>query len=110
MKVIYHDNKWYWGNTTTIITEGCMGMVELQYDNNYPTVAFIKGLSVHKSARKCGIGNTLLELCHQEALKKGMKFLQLNVLQDSWLVDWYKRKGFTTIYKDEHEFTMWKQL
>lgn len=110
MQVIYHDNNWYWGDTTTIITTDSLGMVELQYDNKYPSIAFIRGLSVHYSARKGGIGNALLDLCKKEAIKRGKKFLQLNVQKDSWLVQWYERRGFTTIFEDDNEFTMWKQI
>ena len=37
-------------------------------------------------------------------------FLQLNAKKDSWIVGWYERKGFTIIYEDDDEYTMWKQL
>jgi GNAT superfamily N-acetyltransferase len=111
MEVIYHDNEWFWGEDTTIVSIDGISMVSIQFDNSYPTVAFVRSLCVHSSRRKEGIGTTLLKLCDEVALKKGKKFLQLNVnKKQNWLIDFYKKNGYTTIYEDEHEFTMWKQL
>ncbi len=111
MEVIYHNNQWYWGEESTIVSIDGTSIVSVQFDNNYPTVAFIKGLSVHNSCRQNGIGTALLKLCDSVALEKGMKFIQLNVdKKQDWLVELYKKNGYSIIYEDEHEFTMWKQL
>ena len=110
MDIVIHNNQWYWGNTLTIIRCDGMASVELQCDNKYPTVAFIKGLIVHDTCRNQGVGNKMLDACFSEAIKLNKLFLQLNVLKDSWLVGWYERKGFTIIYEDDNEYTMWKQL
>lgn len=110
MDIVIHNNQWYWGNTLTLIRYDGMASVELQCDNKYPTIAFIKGLIVHDTCRNQGIGNKMLDVCFSEAIKLNKLFLQLNVLKDSWLVGWYERKGFTIIYEDDNEYTMWKQL
>lgn len=108
--VIIHKNQWYWGSTLTIIKNDGMASVQLQLDNKYPTVAFVKGLIVHDTCRKKGIGSAMLDACIKETLKCGKLFLQLNAKKDSWIVGWYERKGFTIIYEDDDEYTMWKQL
>lgn len=110
MDIVIHNNQWYWGNTLTIISSDGMASVELQCDNKYPTIAFIKGLMVHDTCRNQGIGNEMLDACFSEAIKLNKLFLQLNVLKDSWLVGWYERKGFIIIYEDDNEYTMWKQI
>lgn len=110
MDIVIHNNQWYWGNTITLIRFDGMASVELLCDDKYPTVAFVKGLIVHETCRKQGIGNKMLDACFSEAIKLNKLFLQLNVLKDSWLVKWYERKGFTIIYEDDNEYTMWKQL
>ena len=110
MDIVIHNNQWHWGNTLTIIRYDGMASVELQCDNRYPTIAFIKELIVHDTCRNQGIGDKMLDACFSEAIKLNKLFLQLNVLKDSWLVGWYERKGFTIIYEDDNEYTMWKQL
>ena len=110
MNIVIHNNRWYWGNTLTLISYDGMASVELQCDNKSPTIAFIKGLIVHDTCRNQGIGNKMLDACFSEAIKLNKLFLQLNVLKDSWLVGWYERKGFNIIYEDDNEYTMWKQL
>ena len=108
---IQHKNDWWWGKTTTLIHKDGIATVELQFDNNYPTVAFIKGLSVFDLYRKKGYGKQMLRLCEDIAKKEGKLFLQLSVDKDcEWLVNWYKREYFDIIYVDEHEYTMWKKL
>lgn len=108
---IYHRNKWWWGETLTLVARDGLSTVEIQYDDNYPTIAFIKGLSVYQSARQEGIGTELLKLCEEIAKNEGYLFTQLTANKEQeWLVKWYKSSGYQIIMKDEHEFTMLKQL
>lgn len=110
MDIVIHKNQWYWGSTLTIVKNDGMASVELQLDNKYPTIAFVKGLIVHDTCRKQGIGNAMLDACIIEAFKCEKSFLQLNVKKDSWVVGWYKRRGFIIIYEDDDEYTMWKPI
>ena len=105
--IIEHFNRWWWGCTFTLITGDGLGIVELQVDDNYPSIAFVKGLSVIDSERRKGLGKELMEHCELIALREQKKFLQLSVNKEQdWLVEWYQRLGFVTIMTDEHEFTM----
>lgn len=106
-----HINKWWWGYTFTIILDGGKGIIEVQLDDNCPSTAFIKGLSVIEEERHKGIGKELMEFGELTALREKMRFLQLTVNKDQdWLVKWYQKLGFVIILSDEHEFTMLKVL
>ena len=106
---VVHINDWWWGKTFTIAHENGIGIVELQLDDSYPSVAFIKGLSVWPDNRHHGIGAELMSVCEKIAKHEGYKFLQLSVIHTgSWLPEWYRRLGFSVFMKDEHEFVMMK--
>ena len=108
---IYHVNTWWWGKTITLVSKDGYSTVELQLDDNYPSTAFIKGLSVFSTRRKEGYGTEIMGCCEAVAKKEGYTFLQLSVdKEQDWLVEWYKHLGFVIIMKDEHEFTMLKAL
>lgn len=108
---IHHVNTWWWGKTITLVSKDGYSTVELQFDNNYPSIAFIKGLSVFTSRRNEGYGTELMGCCEAIAKKEGMTFLQLSANKEQdWLVEWYKRLGFVVIMKDENEFTMLKKI
>lgn len=108
---IHHVNTWWWGKTITLVSKDGYSTVELQFDNNYPTIAFIKGLSVFQTRRKEGYGTEIMSCCEAVAKKEGYTFLQLSVNKEQdWLVEWYERLGFTIIQIDEHEYIMLKAL
>lgn len=108
---IVHRNKWWWGETITLVVKNGCAVVEIQFDNNYPTIAFVKGLIVQEDKRRERIGTKLLRTCERIAKDEGYLFTQLcaNKEQD-WLVEWYKSLGYHIIMKDDHEFTMLKTL
>lgn len=111
MDIVEHVNKWWWGKTITFIKDGGKATVELQMDDNYPRVVFIKGLSVIESERRKGLGTELLALCERVARKECAKFLQLTADKEKeWLVEWYKKHGFVVFMHDEHEEVMVKAL
>ena len=108
---IHHVNTWWWGKTITLVSKDGYSTVELQFDYNYPSIVFIKGLSVFQTRRKEGYGTEIMGCCEAVAKKEGYTFLQLSVNKEQdWLVEWYKHLGFVIIMKDEHEFTMLKTL
>ena len=108
---IHHINTWWWGKTITIVSRDGYLIVEIQFDNNYPSIAFIKGLSVFPTCRKKRYGTELIGYCEDIAKKEGMSFLQLSANKEQdWLVEWSKRLGFVVIMKDENEFTMLKKI
>ena len=110
-KFLFHENEWFWGRTTTIISRDGVATVELQYDDKYPSTAFVKGLIVLKTFRRQGYASDLMRLCDEAARNEGRRFLQLNANKEQrWLVQWYESLGYTIIYTDENEHTMLKVL
>ena len=108
---IIHRAKWWWGETITLVVKNSSAVVEIQLDDNYPTIAFVKGLIVQEDKRREGIGTKLLRICEKVAKEEGYLFTQLTANKEQdWLVKWYKSSGYQIIMKDEHEFTMLKQL
>lgn len=108
---IQHNNRWWWGKTITLIHKEGWASIEIQFDNNYPSVAFVKGLIVFEYKRKKRIGTDLLLLSEEIAKSFGKRFTQLSAdINKEWLVKWYERNGYIISYKDEHEYTMIKDL
>jgi len=94
-KATFHNNSWWWGKTCTIVLEGGVGIIELQFDKTSPNTAFLSGLSVLPDSRNKGLGTTLLAMAAEYAEKHGYKFLQMTAEKDKlWLVEWYKRLSF----------------
>lgn len=111
LNYIQHVNTWFWGKTDTIVHKEGIATVELQLDDNYPAIAFVKGLLVYESNRKQGLGTEMLKLCEMIARGMGYKYLQLSADKTKdWLVAWYQKMGFEIICKDEHEYTMLKRI
>ena len=104
-------NTWWWGKTITLVSTDGYSTVELQFDDSLPNQAVIKGLMVFITRQREGYGTEMMNLCEHIAKKEGMKFLQLSANKEQdWLVGWYERLGFVIISKDEHEYTMIKQI
>lgn len=102
---------WWWGKNLNIILENGLGVVELQFDDTMPNVAFVKGLIVDKRETRKGYARELMKLCHAYAKDNGKRWLQLSVNKDDrWIYEWYERLGFDVISVDEHEYNMMKAL
>ena len=58
------------------------------------SVIFLNMLSVSPEYRRQGIGTRLQELREQLGRDYGAKFSKLFVNKDSWVCEWYKRRGY----------------
>ena len=58
------------------------------------SVIFLDMLSVSPEYRRQGIGTKLQELREQLGRDYGAEFSKLFVNKDSWLCEWYKRRGY----------------
>lgn len=109
--MIVHRNHWWWGVSETIIVDGGIGVVEIQYDYDMPNTGFIKGLSVLEEHRNKGIGTKLMAACEKRAREIGMKFLQLDVEQgNDCLLEWYRCLGFEILSREKNTYIMIKSL
>jgi GNAT superfamily N-acetyltransferase len=75
------------------------------YCDDEDTVYF-DWLSVNESVRKQGIGNELLSLHEEIGKQLGANISFLFVERDSWLQDWYQRKGYV-FYSDRNLSEIW---
>ena len=71
---------------------------------------YLSSLEVNKNERQGGIGTKLQELRESIAIKLGFKVAYLWVLEDSWMRDWYKRRGYKDLKKhDDKHCYIWMQ-
>lgn len=110
-KYTVHVTSWWWGDDIVILTKSGEGMIELQYENSSPNTAYLQGLSVLCDSRRKGIGRILVSQCEEFARQDGKLFSTLSVdFSYEWLVDWYKRMGYTILRVNEHTYDMIKSL
>ena len=97
-----HQNVWRWGRKDTIVIAGGRALCQLSIEDETPVVAYLSDLIVLESARGYGLGNDLLSAAKEHAREMGAKILRLWADPEQWVVDWYKRHGFTQhrVYDD----------
>lgn len=84
----------------TIMLDGGIGLVRLTwYDDD--EIALISDLHVVDCARRIGLGGFLLLLVIETARFLGFEMIQLKVLKQSWMEEWYKKVGFIFTQSDE---------
>lgn len=68
------------------------------YDNE---TAIIRNLYVDENNRRKGYGNMILDIVEKDIKKKLFKDIQLLVEKDSFMNEWYLRRGyvFNTVYE-----------
>lgn len=111
MKIITHENKWWWGKSYDIILGGGVAIVELQMEDEFPLNAYVRGLSVVDEERRKGLAKKLLATCEDIARLNKKSYLYLCVDKGNiWLTEFYKNQGFEVTHVDEHEYQMTKYL
>lgn len=111
MKLVTHENVWWWGRSYTFITNDGKGMIELSIEDDDERNYFgtIQSLMVHESRRGRGIANALLFMCEQYARQLGLQQVVLCARKGTWLIDWYKRRGYE-IYDENPEYSKGKTV
>lgn len=97
------ENEWPWGRSVTLIDEDGCAMVEVTKEdsNNY---AYISGLKVHPSVQRNGRATELLHCAELQALGLGVNIVLLQVVPNTWVHDWYIRKGYSDFGKCDNGF------
>ena len=79
--------------------------------NDDPKTLYLSNVHVSHFYRGRGFGNNLLEFVFKESKKLGTQSIRLKVLRESFMYDWYSRKGFTDLCNDEEdEKYIWMEL
>lgn len=107
---IYHENKWPWGESVKVITPNGMGVVEMSFENNNPGVCYLSGLSVHPSMRRKGIATMLMYCCIDYCKQRGVFRIDLNSVKESFVVDFYKKLGFSPLEEENGFIPMYKLI
>lgn len=92
--MIIHRENTFWGKTVIIALSDGLAIAMVSVRNDDPSTAIVHDLVVHKTARREGLGNALLEVAEREAEHMEANSIRVTVDPDSWQLDWYKRHGY----------------
>lgn len=96
MKYLKYENAWKWGRDIQFIAEDGKSTVSVgYYYNDWGLDCFINNLRVHKSIRKKGRGQELLELAEKTILQSETRRAYLYVTKRNWVSRWYERNGYS---------------
>ena len=96
------EEKYVWGNLTTIQMENCIGTCNVEYSDEFPKWGYIYGLTVNPKHRRNNAGTELIKIAEQDIIKHKLYRARLKVeKKKEWLVEWYKKLGYKIIEEDE---------
>lgn len=72
------------------------------YDDDSESI-YLSNVYVDPLARGNNLGNEILKLAEQEALKCSRNSIFLTVLRNSWMHDWYSRNGFSDYAENDED-------
>ena len=84
------------------------GSFNLELYSDDPDAYFLKSLYVHEGCRGQGHGNELLAEAELIA-ERDNKIMFIKVKQQTFLEEWYKRKGYQLYCDDEDEYIWLKK-
>lgn len=108
--IVTHENEWPWGQTVTLICDNGAGTVDLSFEKNNPGVCYLSGLSVIPALRKKGLAYKLMLEAQNYCIRKHIFRIDLNSVQEDWLMKFYHCLGFTDIEENEGYMRMYKFL
>ena len=92
--MVIHKNEWNWGRSFTFVLYGGSAVITMSITDDEPLQAFFSGLSVCEPYRKRRRGTKCLECAMEQARLEGCKYAYLMADMDSFVFEWYKRRGF----------------
>ncbi len=102
-KYIPHFSNNTWGDDILLMGKDgfSFGRVYWYYDDK--TTIYLNWLSVNDSVRRQGIGTELQKIREEIGRILGATLCCLEVEKDSWMHDWYKRRGYEDLNDDEYD-------
>lgn len=103
-----HVSEADWGDSILLMSKGGTAFGRLYWFHDDNDTVYLDWLSVEKNCRRIGRGTYVQEAREKIGRKLGAKEVCLWVKKDSWMHDWYKRRGYAD-WKDneEYEGTIW---
>lgn len=82
-------------HTIFLMTKSGNGMCSVYWFDDSDISIYIANLSVSENYRGLDIGNILFDSCEEIGKSIGAKSSTLWVLKNSWMHEWYGRKGYS---------------
>lgn len=109
MEIVEIRNRWHWGESINLISEGC-GLLKLEFVDGTHW-GFISGLVVHPSRQKQGIATGLMMKAEDIVKNEGFDLIAISVEKDrEWQFNWYKRLGYEVYDEDDDEYWLRKYI
>lgn len=89
-----------WGGSIMIMGKNGKSFARVYWFHDEEKIIYLDWLSVEESARRQGIGTELQEIREKIGIFLGAKESWLWVVKDTWMHDWYRRRG----YKDKKKY------
>ena len=108
MKFISHQRKETEGVSIMFMEEKGRAFGRLYFYDNDSTMVLLSDLSVSPEDRKQGIGRQMQEIREQMAINSSATTAYLWVEKDSWMQEWYRRRGYEDYAdKEDEENKIW---
>lgn len=100
-RFISHVMETEWGSSILIMEKRGKAFGRIYWYNDDDTTVYLDILSVDVDIRKQGIGTELQKIREEIGIQLGAKSSCLWTKKDSWVYDWYQRRGY--VYLSEYE-------
>lgn len=101
-RFITHFSENGWGSSIFLIEKTGAAFARMYWYNDECTIFYLDWLNVDENRRQQGLGTSLQEVREELAKKLGGKTTFLWVHKNTWMHEWYKRRGYVD-YQDYSE-------
>lgn len=108
-RYIAHCNTTIWGGEISVMERKGVDFCRIAWDDDDPDTVYIDSLSVNKDMRQRGIARHILTMLETVGCRLGAKQCRLSVIVNSWIYDWYKRRGYIDYSDHDDSHFIWMQ-
>lgn len=108
LRFVTHFTSESWGDAILIMEENGNAFARLYWYSDDNTTVYLDRLSVDVKVRKKGYGTELQKLREDIGILLGAKFSCLWVRKDTWMYEWYLRRGYEDwILHEQEKDSIW---
>lgn len=104
---ISHFTTEYWGCSILIMEKKGRSFGRIYWYNNDQSSVYLDMLSVDKDIRRQGIGTKMQKIREKIGIQYGAEYCYLWVKKNTWMHEWYKRRGYKDWKKYKKENAIW---
>lgn len=108
-RYIPHYNTNTWGGEISVMERKGVAFCRIAWYDDDPDTVYIDSLSVNKDMRQRGIARHILTMLETVGCRLGAKQCRLSVIVNSWIYDWYKRRGYIDYSDHDDSHFIWMQ-